>query len=34
MSVCVASGRCLMSSLVIDSGHGALPSGALVVALS
>ncbi len=33
-SVCVASGRCLMSPLVIASGPGALPSGALVVALS
>ena len=34
MSVCVDSGKCLMSSLVIASGPGALPSGALVVALS
>ena len=34
MSVYVASGRCLMSSLVIASGPGALPCGALVVALS
>jgi hypothetical protein len=34
MSVFVVSGRCLMSSLVIASGPGALPSGALVAALS
>ena len=34
MSVCTASGRCLMSSFVIASGPGALPSGALVAALS
>jgi len=34
MSVCTASGRCFISSFIIASGPGALPSIALVVTLS